>query len=52
MNNGRAERSEPGIMAFDGYEPRFGGFFKKLKRPETAAHIEQWISSAGLKSPT
>ena len=21
MNNGRAERSEPGIMAFDGYEP-------------------------------
>jgi hypothetical protein len=24
----------------------------ELKRPETAAHIDQWISSAGLKSPT
>ncbi len=32
-NNGRAERSEPGIMAFDGYEPRFGGPSRCSHRP-------------------
>ena len=32
--------------------PQMDGLLKKIRQLETAAHVNEWLSSPGLQSPT